>query len=117
MRKKEENIETVTDDAIYNYIIQGADMGKQPLGYEKLLRLTLVELVKTGKADFLFLREPELLKVWNSWVTLTRKKVDILKEDERKYREALAAYESLSQDKRELLKIRKPRCPKFVLED
>ena len=118
MKKKEQgSIETVTDDIIYKYIIQGADMGRNPIGWEKTVRLSLCELVKAGKADFLFLREPDVLTLWNSWVTGTKKKLDILREEERKYRQQLVAYDSLSQEQRELLKIRKPKRPKFLPED
>ena len=117
MKKNEPEIEPVTNDDIYKYIIAGVDLCRNPLGHEKLLRLALCELVKAGKADFLFLREPDALAYWNSCVTGTRKKLVVVKEEERKYRHQLAVYDTLSQEQRELLKIRKPKRPKFVLED
>ena len=117
MTKKEPEIEPVTDDDVYKYIIAGLDLGRKPLGQEKIFRLALCELVKAGKADFLFLREPDALAYWNSWVSVVKKKLDSVKEEERKYRQQLAVYDTLSQEQRELLKIRKPKRPKFVLED
>lgn len=79
---------------------------------QKLTRTIMVELIMSGRAEFLLLRDDEVATWWRTVVAAVNKKVDKYKENVRNYEIMSAAWDKLTEEDRKILKIRKPRKPK-----
>jgi hypothetical protein len=80
---------------------------------ERILRKSMVALVKSGHATFLFLRDDESRNWWSKIVKQASATVEKRKEAWRVYEIKQRAYDRLSEEDRKILKIRKPTAPKI----
>ena len=110
-----EDIETVEniDPAVYKEILRNTDKKNYVNKNERILRKTMVELVKSGKATFLFIRDDESRTYWGNIVKEASAIVEKRREAWRLYEVKMAAWERLSEDDRKALKIRKPTKPRY----
>ena len=81
-------------------------------GGSKMAKKLMIELVKSGYADFLLLRDDEVSKWWGSIVRQATDAIAARKEKMRLYEIKIAAWEKLTPEDRKILKIRKPVKPK-----
>jgi hypothetical protein len=79
---------------------------------ERILRKSMVALVKSGHATFLFLRDDESRNWWAKTVKVAVATVEKRKEAWRVYEIKQKAWERLNEEDRKILKIRKPTMPK-----
>ena len=79
---------------------------------ERILRKTMVELIKSGGATFLMLRDDEVQKWWSSLVTAASKTVETRKEKWRVYRIKKAVWDKLSEKDRKILNMKQPTEPR-----
>lgn len=103
--------ETELDSAIYAEILRNTDKKTYNLT-ERLLRKTMVELVKSNRATFLFLKDDECRKWWDKAVADATATVNDLREQWRIYDIKKTAWDRLSEDDRKTLGIRKPGQPR-----
>jgi hypothetical protein len=80
---------------------------------ERILRKSMVALVKSGHASFLFLRDDESRDWWSKIVKQASATVEKRKEAWRVYEIKQKAWDRLSEEDRKILKIRKPTAPKI----
>jgi hypothetical protein len=80
---------------------------------ERILRKSMVALVKSGHATFLFLRDDESRNWWSKTVKVAVDIVEKRKEAWRVYEIKQRAWDRLSEEDRKILKIRKPTAPKI----
>lgn len=107
-----EDIENIHPD-IYEEILRNTEKKNYVNKNERILRKTIVELVKTGKATFLFIRDDETRAYWGKIVKEASTKVEKRREAWRIYEIKQAAWDRLSEDDRKILKLRKPTPPKI----
>lgn len=107
-----EEIENIDSD-VYAEILRNTDKKNFVNKNERILRKTIVELVKNGKATFLFIRDDETRTYWGSLVKEASIKVEKRREAWRKYEVKQAAWDRLSEEDRKILKIRKPTKPRI----
>jgi len=79
---------------------------------ERIARKSLVSLVKSGHATFLFLADDETREYWAKLAKTAATKVAQRKEKQRLYEIKQAVWNRLSEEDRKILKIRKPIAPK-----
>ena len=79
---------------------------------ERILRKSMVALVKSGHATFLFLRDDESRNWWAKTVKVAAATVEKRNEAWRVYEIKQKAWDRLSEEDRKILKIRKPTAPK-----
>jgi hypothetical protein len=79
----------------------------------RILRKTMVTLVKSGHASFLFLRDDESREWWSKTVKQASATVEKRREAWRVYEIKQRAWDRLSEEDRKILKIRKPIAPKI----
>ena len=79
---------------------------------ERILRKSMVALVKSGHATFLFLRDDESRTWWAKTVKVAAATVEKRNEAWRVYEIKQKAWDRLSEEDRKILKIRKPTAPK-----
>lgn len=80
---------------------------------ERILRKTIVSLVKSGHATFLFLKDDETREYWSSLVNSASKTVRKRKEAWAKYETKLSVYNKLTEQERKALGLRKPVEPRI----
>jgi hypothetical protein len=80
---------------------------------ERILRKSMVALVKSGHATFLFLRDDESRNWWAKTVKVAAATVEKRKEAWRVYEIKQRAWDRLNEEDRKILKIRKPTAPKI----
>jgi hypothetical protein len=85
--------------------------GWQDNGWRMAKKLML-ELVKSGHADFLLLRDDDIGKWWGEMVRQAQTAIDQRREKLRIYEIKKAAWEKLSPEHRRVLGLRKPIQPK-----
>ncbi len=109
-----EEIEAETiDPEVLEQILKGTDRKNVLNQAERVARKSIVELVKAGKATFLFIRDDETRAFWGKLVKEAALKVEKRREAMRKYEIKCAAFERLSEEDRKILKIRKPAKPRI----
>jgi hypothetical protein len=97
---------------VYEEILRNTDKKNYVNVNERILRKTMVSLVKSGHATFLFLRDDESRNWWSKVVKQASDIVEKRKEAWRVYEIKQRAWDRLSEEDRKILKIRKPTMPK-----
>lgn len=97
---------------ILDEIMRGTDTKYYAGRESRIAKKALVELVKAGRAEFLFLRDDEVRNWWAALITDAKKKVEVRKEKIRVYTIKKAAWDKLTPDERTMLGMRKPNEPK-----
>lgn len=98
---------------IYNEILSKTEKRNYIRLDERIARKTLVELVKAGRAAFLFIRDDETRDYWTALVNEASAEVKKKKEAWRLYDIKQSAWDRLSLEDRKTLGIRKPTKPRF----
>ena len=98
---------------VYEEILHNTDRKNYLNVNERILRKSMVSLVKSGHATFLFLRDDESREWWSKTVKQANATVEKRKEVWRVYEIKQRAWDRLSEDDRKILKIRKPTMPKI----
>jgi hypothetical protein len=97
---------------IYEEILRNTDTKNYVRLDERIARKSLVSLVKSGHATFLFLADDETREYWAKLAKTAATKVAQRKEKQRLYEIKQAVWNRLSEEDRKILKIRKPIAPK-----
>jgi hypothetical protein len=97
---------------VYEEILHNTEKKNYLNVNERILRKSMVALVKSGHATFLFLRDDESREWWAKTVKAASATVEKRKEAWRVYEIKQRAWDRLSEDDRKILKIRKPSMPK-----
>lgn len=97
---------------IYEEILRNTDKKNFINLHERMLRKSLVALVKSGHASFLFLRDDETRDWWSKTVKKAAETIEKNREAWRKYDIKQKAWDRLSESDRKALGIRKPIMPK-----
>ena len=98
---------------VYEEILHNTDRKNYLNVNERILRKSMVSLVKSGHATFLFLRDDESRDWWSKTVKQASATVEKRREAWRVYEIKQRAWDRLSEDYRKILKIRKPTMPKI----
>lgn len=107
-----EELEFQIAPEIYEEILRNTDKKNFVNIHERLLRKSMVQLVKSGHAAFLFLRDDESREWWATTVKQASATVEKRREAWRIYEIRKNAYDRLSAEDRKILKLRKPTMPK-----
>jgi hypothetical protein len=97
---------------VYEEILHNTDKKNYLNINERILRKSMVTLVKSGHAAFLFLRDDESREWWSKTVKIAAAPVEKNREAWRVYEIKQRAWERLSEEDRKILKLRKPTMPK-----
>ena len=97
---------------VYEEILRNTDRKNYINVHERLLRKSMVALVKSGHATFLFLQDDESRNWWSKTVKAAAATVEKRREAWRIYEIKQSAWDRLSEEDRKTLKIRKPTQPK-----
>lgn len=97
---------------VYEEILRNTDKKNYINLHERLLRKSMVQLVKSGHAAFLFLRDDESREWWSKTVKTAVAAVEKRREAWRIYEIKQAAWDRLSEADRKILRLRKPTMPK-----
>ncbi len=98
--------------AVYEEILRNTDKKNYINQTERVLRKAMVQLVKSGHATFLFLRDDESRAWWGKTVKAAAATVEKRREAWRVYEIKQKAWDRLSDEDRKILKLRKPTMPK-----
>ena len=98
---------------IYEEILRNTEKKNYVNQTERILRKSMVSLVKSGHASFLFLRDDESRDWWSKTVKVAAATVEKRKEAWRVYEIKQRAWDRLSEEDRKILKLRKPTAPKI----
>lgn len=98
---------------VYEEILRGTDRKHYIKQEDRILRKTMVQLVKSGHASFLFIRDDESRAYWGKIVKTAANKVQKRKEAWDKYNIKMNAWNRLSVEDRKTLKLREPVAPKI----
>jgi hypothetical protein len=109
-----EDSEVTIAPEVYEEILHNTDRKNYLNVNERILRKSMVALVKSGHASFLFLRDDESRDWWAKTVKVAAATIEKRKEAWRVYEIKQRAWDRLSEDDRKILKIRKPTMPKDV---
>ena len=107
-----EDTELTIAPEVYEEILRNTDKKNYVNQNERILRKTMVALVKSGHATFLFLRDDESRNWWGKIVKQAAATVEKNREAWRVYEIKKRAYDRLSEEDRKILKLRKPTAPK-----
>ena len=108
----EDNEVTIAPE-VYEEILRNTEKKNYVNQTERILRKSMVSLVKSGHATYLFLRDDESREWWSKTVKQASATVEKRKEAWRVYEIKQRAWDRLSEDDRKILKIRKPTMPKI----
>lgn len=97
---------------IYEEILRNTDKKNYINQNERILRKAMVELVKSDRATFLFIRDDESRIWWSKTVKAAATTVEKRREAWRVYEVKQAAWDRLSETDRKVLGLRKPSMPK-----
>lgn len=98
---------------VFDEILRNTDKKNYVNQNERILRKSMVALVKSGHATFLFLRDDESRNWWSKIVKQASNTVEKRKEAWRVYEIKQRAYDRLSEEDRKILKLRKPTAPRI----
>lgn len=107
-----EETELTIAPEVYEEILRNTDRKNYMNINDRILRKTMVALVKSGHATFLFLRDDESREYWSKIVRHAISTVEKNREAWRTYEIKQKAYDRLSEEDRKILKLRKPTMPK-----
>ena len=108
----EDNEVTIAPE-VYEEILRNTEKKNYVNQTERILRKSMVSLVKSGHASFLFLRDDESRDWWSKTVKVAAATVEKRKEAWRVYEIKQRAWDRLSEEDRKILKLRKPTAPKI----
>lgn len=97
---------------VFDEILRNTEKKNYVNQTERILRKSMVSLVKSGHATFLFLRDDESRNWWAKTVKVAAATVEKRNEAWRVYEIKQKAWDRLSEEDRKILKIRKPTAPK-----
>jgi hypothetical protein len=97
---------------VYEEILRNTEKKNYVNQTERILRKSMVSLVKSGHATFLFLRDDESREWWSKTVKTAVATVEKNREAWRVYEIRQRAWDRLNEDDRKILKLRKPSMPK-----
>ena len=97
---------------VYEEILRNTDKKNYLNTNERILRKSMVSLVKSGHATFLFLRDDESRIWWSKTVKIAADTVENNREAWRKYEIKQAAWDRLSIADRKILGLREPSMPR-----
>lgn len=97
---------------ILDFIVKGTGDDQYLTKPEKIARKVMIELIKSGRSEFLLLRDDEVANWWNKLYQGVHEKFAKHQEKIRIYNIKLQAYERLTKEERKTLGIRKPAKPK-----
>jgi hypothetical protein len=107
-----EDTELKISQDVYEEILRNTDRKNYLNKNERILRKSMVQLVKSGHATFLFLHDDESREWWAKTVKTASVAVEKNREAWRIYEVKQRAWDRLSESDRKILKIRKPIMPK-----
>jgi hypothetical protein len=107
----EDNEVTIAPE-VYEEILRNTEKKNYVNQTERILRKSMVSLVKSGHATFLFIRDDESREWWSKTVKTAAATVEKNREAWRVYEIKQRAWDRLSEDDRKILKLRKPTMPK-----
>lgn len=107
-----EDTELQISQDVYDEILRNTEKKNYINQNERILRKTMVALVKSGHATFLFLRDDESRNWWSKIVKTANEAVEKRREAWRVYEIKQSAWDRLSEEDRKTLKLRKPTMPK-----
>ena len=107
----EDNEVTIAPE-VYEEILRNTEKKNYVNQTERILRKSMVSLVKSGHATFLFLRDDESREWWSKTVKTAAATVEKNREAWRVYEIKQRAWDRLNEDDRKILKLRKPSMPK-----
>ena len=107
-----EDTELQIASEVYEEILRNTEKKNYVNQTERILRKSMVSLVKSGHATFLFLRDDESREWWSKTVKTAAATVEKRREAWRVYEIKQRAWDDLSEDDRKILKLRKPTMPK-----
>lgn len=102
---------------VFDEILRNTDKKNYVNQNERILRKSMVALVKSGHATFLFLRDDESRNWWSKTVKQASATVEKNRETWRIYEIKQKAYDRLSEEDRKILKLRKPTKPRVSNPD
>lgn len=102
---------------VFDEILRNTDKKNYVNQNERILRKSMVALVKSGHATFLFLRDDESRNWWSKIVKQASATVEKNRETWRIYEIKQRAYDRLSEADRKILKLRKPTKPRVSNPD
>lgn len=102
---------------VFDEILRNTDKKNYVNQNERILRKSMVALVKSGHATFLFLRDDESRNWWSKTVKQASATVEKNRETWRIYEIKQRAYDRLSEEDRKILKLRKPTKPRVPNPD
>ncbi len=108
-----EDTELQISPEVFDEILRNTEKKNYVNVNERILRKSMVALVKSGHATFLFLRDDESRNWWAKTVKVAADIVDKRKEAWRVYEIKQRAWDRLNEEDRKILKIRKPTAPKI----
>lgn len=97
---------------VFDEILRNTDKKNNIAKPERLLRKSMVQLVKSGHASFLFLYDDESRDYWSKLVKQAAATVEKNREAWRIYEVKQRAYDRLSEADRKILKLREPSKPR-----
>ena len=112
----EDNEVTIAPE-VYEEILRNTEKKNYVNQTERILRKSMVSLVKSGHATFLFLRDDESREWWSKMVKSAAATVEKNREAWRVYEIKQRAWDRLNEDDRKILKLRKPSMPKVPKSD
>jgi hypothetical protein len=112
-----EDKEVTIAPEVYEEILRNTEKKNYVNQTERILRKSMVSLVKSGHATFLFLRDDESREWWSKTVKTAAATVEKNREAWRVYEIRQRAWDRLSEDDRKILKLRKPTMPKVPKSD
>lgn len=107
-----EDTELNISQDVYEVILHNTEKKNYLNINERILRKSMVTLVKSGHAAFLFLRDDESREWWAKTVKVASATVEKRREAWRVYEIKQKAWDRLSEEDRKILKLRKPTMPK-----
>jgi hypothetical protein len=102
----------MTDEFILDSKTINVILNQNRASTERMLVTSLVELVKSGHASFLFLRDEQMHKWWAKQLSGTRRLIETYETKMSEYELKQSAYDLLSEEERKLFKLRKPVKPR-----
>ena len=112
----EDNEVTIAPE-VYEEILRNTEKKNYVNQTERILRKSMVSLVKSGHATFLFIRDDESREWWSKTVKTAAATVEKNREAWRVYEIKQRVWDRLSEDDRKILKLRKPTMPKVPKSD
>ena len=112
----EDNEVTIAPE-VYEEILRNTEKKNYVNQTERILRKSMVSLVKSGHATFLFIRDDESREWWSKMVKSAAATVEKNREAWRVYEIKQRAWDRLNEDDRKILKLRKPSMPKVPKSD